>query len=354
MRSLPLAAEHERLGASFAELAGWRVAAHYGNPADEQRAVRTAAGVIDWTPRGKIRVTGEDRLSFLDGLLTNDLKPLREGQGLYAAVLDHKARVHGDLVVYHAGDHYLLETDAESKDRITAYLTKLLVSDDVTLTDATSEFAILAVVGPRSGSVVNSVFRDSPPKESYDHRVVDWNGSNVRIARSPYFGGDGYELWIPATADMAAAFRTLLAAGATAFGTTAAEALRIEAGRPKFGVDMGEDTLVLEAGLEHAISMTKGCYVGQEIVSRAVYQGHLNRRLVLLEVGGKVPPKAGSPVLAEGQAVGSVTSAAWSANRDRVLAFAYVRRPHDAPATGLTVRADRDLPARVSVLPFVP
>ena len=349
MRDLLLAAEHAHRGARFGEIGGWRLPLDYGDEPAEQRAVRQSVGVIDWSARGKVRVTGEDRLSFLDGLLTNDLKTLAEGHGLYAATLDHKAHVHGDMVVYHAGDHYLLETDPETRDRVVGYLSNLLVSDDVVLTDVTTEYALFGVFGPRSESLVSRVAGRTPPLAPYDHLVADFDGTPVRIARSPYFGGEGYELWIPSGAGVAKLWRSLVDGGAAPFGSLAAEALRIEAGRPRFGVDMDERTLALEARLEPAISMTKGCYVGQEIVSRAVYQGRVNRLLVGLEVDATEPPVAGTSIDAQGASVGTVTSAAASAWRGKVLALGYVRRQAAEPGTEVFVGP---FPARIAALPF--
>jgi folate-binding protein YgfZ len=348
MRDLPLATVHVRHGANLGERDGWQVPLDYGDDRAEQQAVRQAAGLIDWSARGKVRVTGGDRLAFLDGLLTNDLKPLTAGRGLYAATLDHRARVHGDMVVYDAGDHYLLETDPGTCDRIAAYLNKLLVSDDVALADVTAEHGLFGVFGPRSGAVISGMV-GSPPAGPYDHLVADFAGSPVRIARSPYFGGEGYELWTRSGPGGARLWRSLIDEGAVPFGASASEALRIEAGRPRFGVDMDEHTLALEARLEPAISMTKGCYVGQEIVSRAVYQGHLNRLLVGLEMDGTQPPAPGTSIDAQGEPVGTVTSAAASAWRGKVLALGYVRRPASEPGTEVAVGG---IPARIAALPF--
>lgn len=352
MRPLPLDAEHARLGARFGDVGGWKVPLHYGNPSVEQQAVRAGAGVTDGSARGKVRVTGDDRLPYLDGLLTNDVKALGDGGGLYAATLDHHGKVQGDMVVYDVGDAYLLETEQGAQGRLLAYLNKLLVSDDVTLADVTANFVLLGVFGPSSGEVVAQVFGQTPPGDPYAHEVVSYRGIPVRVAHNPYFGGPGYELWIPAEAPDASPFRALVEAGARPFGAWAAEALRIEAGRPKFGVDMDERTLALEAGLDEAISLTKGCYVGQEVVSRATHRGHMNRFLVGLELDGDAVPPAGSEVVAGGVAVGTVTSAARSESRGKVLALGYVRREHAAPGTAVTVRSERDATGRVVALPF--
>ena len=353
MGTLPLAVEHARLGANLGDLGGWQVPLDYGDAASEQRAVRTAVGVIDWSARGKIRVTGPDRLSYLDGVLTNDVKTLGPGRGMYAATLDHKGRVHGDAVVYDLGEEYLLSTEPGA-DRILAHLNKLLVSDDVTLGDVTSQYVVLGVFGPHAHGQVSGILGPSLPAQDYEHREASSGGVAVRVARSPQFGGEGFELWIPDGPSARSLFRTLVDSGASPFGSLAAEALRIEAGRPRYPVDVNEETIVLEARLDRAISMTKGCYVGQEVVSRATYIGHVNRLLVGLRIDTDTPPPSGAEVLRDDKPIGKVTSAAKSATFGRVVALGYVRREWSEPGTSVSVRFGEVAPATVSALPFVP
>jgi len=346
MKALPLEATHRKRGARFGPVGDWRLPLDYGDPDGEQRGVRTAVGVIDASAKGKMRVEGPDRLAFLDGLLTNDLKTLSPGGGLYAATLDHRGRVHGDMVVYALEDHYLIATEPEAGDRVLAYLNRLLVSDDVTMTDVTDAFAVFGVYGPRSGEVVRGVAGTLPPTNAYAH--VGGPGGRL-VARSPAFGGEGYELWAPA-AEADGLLHGLLDHGAVPFGHTAAEAHRIEAGRPKFPLDMNEDTIAVEARLESAISMTKGCYVGQEVVSRATYVGHVNRTLVGLEIDGTAVPPGGAGIAANGKPVGHVTSVARSATLGKTVGLGYIRREASGPGTEVTVDG---APARVAALPFV-
>jgi len=348
MRSLPLESAHRLHGAHFGRVADWRLPLDYGDAAAEQRAVRTAVGFLDESAKGKVRVEGPDRLAFLDGLLTNDLKALTPGQGLYAATLDHKGRVRGDMVVYDAGDHYILGTEPEAGGEVLAYLNSLLVSDDVTMTDVTEGYGVFGVFGPGSADVVARVSGVPPPIVPYAY--AEGARGSIAVARSPAFGGEGYDVWVPAREAEATA-RALLE-DAVPFGYTAAEALRIESGRPKFPVDMNEETLALEARLELAISTTKGCYVGQEIVSRATHIGQVHRLLIGLEVDGE-PPARGAEVAADGRRVGAVTSAARSASLGKTVALGYVRRENAAPGTRLTVGGDAAVPARVAELPFL-
>src|SRR5437899_11956332 len=184
MRALPLAMEHEALGASFGAVGDWRAPLDYGDPGKEQRAVRASVGVIDLSSKGKIRVTGPDRMTFLDGLLTNDMKTLESGRGFWAATLDHKGRVHGDMIVYNVGDAFLLATEPEAGASVLAYLNTLLVSDDVTMTDATDGIAVLGVHGPASRRVAAKLARVPPPAADFDNTERE----GLRLIRSPAFG----------------------------------------------------------------------------------------------------------------------------------------------------------------------
>ena len=352
VRPLPLEPVHATLGASFGDVAGWRIPLDYGDAVAEQRAVRTASGLIDRSAQGKTRVDGADRVSFLDGVLTNDVGALAEGRGLHAATLDHKGRVHGDLVLYHGGDHLFLVTEPEATDSVLSHLNRLLVSDDASLTDVTARWCAFGLFGPRSGAIVTRVLGSPPPQEDYRTVAVEGEGLPVVVARNPYFRGDGFEMWMPPEA-AERIWDAFLAEGVVPFGLRAAEALRIEAGRPKYPADMNEDTLVLEARLEASISFTKGCYVGQEVVSRATYVGQVRRLLVGLAVGGVSPPGAGAELRSADGVAGRVTSAATSATLGEVVALGYVRRDLSEPGTELTVGGDDDLRATVTALPFV-
>ena len=352
MRSLPLEDVHRGLGAAFGDVAGWRLPLDYGDAAAEQRAVRATAGVIDWSAEGKTRIDGADRTSFLDGVLTNDVGALAQGRGAHAAALDHKGRVRGDVVVYHGGDHYFLATEPEATAPVLAHLNQLLVSDDATLTDVSARWCAFGLFGPRSPEIAANLLVGSPPEEAYRVVAAEREGTPFVLARSPYVGGDGFELWAPPEG-AEAVWRSLLDAGAIPFGLRALEALRIEAGRPRYPADMNETTLAIEARLEPSISFTKGCYVGQEVVSRATRIGHVNRLLVGLAVDGPGTPAPGTAVAADGKTVGAITSAARSESMGTAIALGYVRRESSEPGTELLVAGDPERRARVAALPFV-
>lgn len=348
MRDLPLAAEHARFGARVGEDAGWRVPLHYGSQDEEHLAARRGLAVLDRSARARIHAAGEDAMPFLDGILTNDLKTLGRGQGLYAVSLDHKGRVHGAFTVFHERDHYVLEAEPDASGRALTYLQSLIVSEEVTLKDATADSAVFALLGPESPRVAKALLGSPPPADPYSFSAAREDPEWI-VARLPDLGGDGFEVWAPAR-EGARLFDRLRRFGAAPIGLLAAEALRIEAGRPKYPMDMNEETLALEARLDDAISLTKGCYVGQEIVSRATYIGHVNRTLVGFEVEADRPPLSGAEVRAGSVVAGRVTSGARSAFLGKTIAMGYVRREWAGPGTPVNVAG---APARVAALPFV-
>ncbi|HEV8595753.1 MAG TPA: aminomethyltransferase family protein [Thermoplasmata archaeon] len=348
MQPLPLAGEHEALGATWGDVGGWRAPLHYGDPAAEQRAARAAAAVLDRSMRARIDVRGPDALTFLDGVLTNDLKTLEKGHGFYALTLDHRGRIHGAYSVFSGGGEYLLESEPDAERRALAYLERLVVSEDVALTDATLRTASLAFLGPGSAGLVGGLLGTAAPAEPYAFVAVPGR-PGWTVARIPDFGGDAFEVWVPPD-EAAELLRRAREGGARPIGAIAADALRVEAGRPAFPADLNEETLALEAPIEGAISLTKGCYVGQEAVSRATYVGQVNRLLIGFEVESEVPPDPGAEILFEGRVVGRVTSAVRSAHLGKTIGLGYVRRELAEPGTPVGVG---EFAARIAALPFV-
>jgi glycine cleavage system T protein len=323
----------------------------------EYRCVRTAAGLIDVSYRRKIRVTGEDRASFLQGMLSNDVAGLGVGHGCHATFLTVQGKVVADPRVYKLRDCFLLDVEPAAAEGLMDGLERHVVADDVELRDVTRELAAVSIQGPRADQVVEALAGKSgaPERDLEVHEVVV-AGAEAVLVRVRETGELGYELFLPgpragdAWAAIAARGKgfDLLPVGHAAFNV-----LRIEAGIPWYGMDVDDTRLVLEAGLEHAISTTKGCYLGQEVVERASARGHVNRRLIGLRILGAGVPQGGAIVRVEGKEVGAVTSAAESPALGRPIALAYVRREHLRPGTPVTVEAPAEpLRAEVTPLPF--
>ena len=354
MQELRLRPYHDLSGALFRPEAGWSVPAGYGALDAEVRAVRTRAGMIDLSDRAKIELTGSERVAFLDGLVTADLKVLTPGTSAYALLLNEKSRVLGDLRVYAFPMSLVLDIEAAQKDSILRLLEKARVSDDVEFRDL-GACGHLAVHGPASGEIAASVFGAdlrATPLDAFLTVPIDRRHEG-HVARMQTTGEAGYAIWSPGSS-LAEAWDALSRRGVTPIGRDAYEVLRIEAGVPRFGADMGEDTLALEAAPESAISFTKGCYVGQEIVARGTYVGQVRRKLLGLRVDVDVPPVRGDRISKGSREVGFVTSGAWSPTLGWVIALALLRANEVSAQDNLFIdRGGWALRARLRPLPFV-
>ena len=359
VRQLPLRSLHELGGALFAERAGWDVPVTYSGLDNEVGAARSTAGVVDQSDRKKVRLSGPDRVSFLNGLVTQDVADLKPGQWTYGLFLNPKGKVVGDATVYALPDAFLMDLLAEESERVLDHIQKHLISDDVTVEPLTGA-ADIALHGPAAASLLRRVIGDTGPPRFGEFLSLPLNRKrSMIVASSDFLRLPGFR-FISDTDSLDTVWRALTAfggptpGGATPIGREAWNTLRIEAGRPLVGVDMDENTIALEARMESAISYTKGCYEGQEVIARATYQGHMNRHFVGFRAEGDTVPARGDRVLIDGMAVGNATSAAYSPTLRSVIAMGYVRRPNDAPGTRVVIETDGwQMRAAVSGLPLV-
>jgi len=321
-------------------------------------AARRHAGLIDRSDLGRIVLSGKDRASYLNGLLTNDIATLKPGQGCYAAYLTPQGRMIADLRVYELGDVILVTLSRDVKDTVLAKLDQFIFSEDVQLGDVTEAYAQIAVVGPRAGPILASALVLAQPDAlssltEHGNLRSEFSGQPAIVLRVSDTGEPGYDVLI----DQSAArelVSVLHRAGAEDVDAGAAEVLRVEAGVPKFHRDMDENTIPLEAGLEPgAISLTKGCYVGQEVIIRVLHRGHgrVARRLVGLTLDGDAVPAREAVVHQGDREIGRITSAVRSVALNRPIALAYVHRDFTEPGTHVTVEGAG---AVVTALPFVP
>jgi len=301
-------------------------------------AARQAVAFRHRHEQGILRVTGADRLPWLNGLLTNDV--LRGSSRRYAAWLTPQGRMITDMFVVDRDDDTLLEVPAPLAATLAQRLDGLIFTEDARVADVSADVLALEVCGPGAEFGVDAVFRSLSAGPSIHVRLVDRPVS-------------GAVLYLP-RAQWAGALEAIAHAGATALDDQTAEVLRVEAGVPRFLVDMNEDTIPLEAGLDHAISHTKGCYVGQEIIVRIRDRGHgrVARHLVGVTFEGDAVPAADQPVLLEGRPVGRLTSAVRSIALQRPIGLATIHRDAAAPDTIVTLSDGAR--ATVVALPFVP
>ena len=358
MPASPLLNIHHELQACLTTLDDWQLPLHYGDPKAEYRALRHGFGLIDLSNRGLIRVEGRDRQRFLNAMLSNNTDDLEPGQGCYATFLNPKGHMVTDLVVYAEEASYLLEVEPHIVATFLEAIDFFVISEDVAFTVETGKWAAVGVQGPNASDALVAAsgqesLRSLAPYGSQACRIAD---HDVWIARRSYTREPGYLL----LADPAAAetvWTTIRqqgeAYGGCAVGLAALDTLRIESGTPRFGIDMTEATIPIEANLQDAISYTKGCYVGQEVIARIDARGHVNRQLVGLLLGDAGLPDAGARIYSPQREVGWITSATQSPAMSQTIALGYVRREALEPGTALQVRTDAgDVPAMVSALPF--
>jgi len=335
-------------------MAGREIPEHYGDPLAEHQAVRERAGAADLSARGLVRVTGTDRAKYLHSILTNDILALTPGQGCYAALLDVKGHLQADMRLFILDDALLIDLDPTLTASIIPALKRYIVIYKVTLEEVSHERLHLAVWGPRCGEWLAALFnRPLPPLPDYHFVTWEWQGAPIQVIHLSETGEEGVHLLVPAS--IGAAFWTALLErgrpiGALPVGARAVESLRIEAGIPRFGAEMDPTRFPAEAGIEQAVSYTKGCYLGQETTMRLKTQGAVNRKLVGLLIEGSALPAPGSPLFADGQKVGMITSALDSPTLKRKIALGYAQKGFFAPGTALTL--DDQSRATITALPF--
>lgn len=319
----------------------------------EYRAARETVAVFDRSVLGKVSVTGRDRLAFLQGMLTNDVKGLQPGQGAPAAFLDAHGKVMALLVVYAAADRALIELPASFTEKTLQTLDRYLISEKAYFEAVDDAFAILSLQGPAARGLLESLTAAALDLAPHAHVEATIAGAPVRVVNRAEGPTLGFHCWVLAE-HAAAVRRAFEAAGAVPAGAETLDVLRVEAGQPWYPQDVDDSVILPEARLDPLVSYTKGCYIGQEVVARVKYRGHVNRALSGLVIEGDRVPDQGAQVAVEGKEVGRVTSAVRSHALGRPIALGYIRREHFEPGTAVTVvDGAGEQPARVAALPFV-
>ena len=271
--------------------------------------MRESAGVFDVCYTGKLRVSGRDRVRYLHNMLSNDIKNLARGKGCYATLLTHQGRMESDIFVYAFEEEIRLECSPPGRPRLFDTLSKFIVADKVIIEDCTQRFGIVSIQGPDSRKRIEELLGLSLDLHgALDHQPLKQPSGDWAIVHRDRTGCEGYDLWAP-VADFPDLWQKCVASLRIApAGHTALNWLRTEAGIPWYGVDMDDKTLPMEMGLVDALSMTKGCYRGQEIVARVMHRGHLDRRLGAVAVENSQLPLARSEVRRDGKKIGEITS----------------------------------------------
>jgi folate-binding protein YgfZ len=378
----PVDETHIRLGATMTVRDGWSVPESYGDVLFEYAAMREGgAGIIDLSSRGRIMVSGSEAVQFLNGLITNDMKTLAENDWMPAAFPNVQGRLIASARVLRLHDEgtdqttpaelpsrgsrvnfcpaFVIDTEAATHERVLKTIERFTLAGDFRVSDITSQTALLSVQGRNAVNVVRSVLGQETAGIAANQAIqISWQRyelkGDVTVIRATHTAEDGFDLIV--NSDHAGSlWKTLQDAGARPVGYEALEILRIEAGLPRYGVDMDETNVVTETALDDAVSYTKGCYVGQEIIARIKYRGHVAKKLAGLIFDQAVKVEANTTIKStDDKDIGRLTSKTYSPHLGRTVALGYLKYDYLAPGTSVKVIAgDGEIPAQVVELPFV-
>jgi folate-binding protein YgfZ len=340
------------------EYRGATTAALFSEAHDEFSALLTGCGIYDLGFRARISLTGGDRVRWLNGMVTNNIRDLAAGRGVYAFLLNPQGRILGDMLVYNAGETLIVETDRSQVEKTLATFDHYIIMDDVEVTNAGEEQTTLGLAGPKSRAILNAAGIEVPELQPLQMIAPKCNCDCGCVACTVVRGEDAeqesYEIWL-ASKDVYKTWSALVAAGATPVGSEALEMQRIAAGIPLYGVDIRERDLPQETEQMRALNFNKGCYVGQEIVERIRSRGNVHRKFTGFLMEGATVIEVGTKIIAgkvgDEKEVGDVTSVAVLRTRsgEQTLALGYIRREVGVPGREVMIGAVK---GTVIQLPF--
>ena len=334
-------------GAIFEEFSGWTMPRSYGNESDEYKAVRNDVGIVDLSHHGKIELRGKEHIKFLQGILSSDVKRLVEGSGQYATFLTPKGRIISDMRLYRRGDSVLLELEAGLNEKVRELFLKYKISYKLDIEDVTESTSLISVHGPKAKKLVEKTLGvQTPDLKEYNFITSEINGQKLLIANINRTGEPGFDIFVPSNGTNKTVWENLIAGGeefnVKPVGLDAFETLRIE------------NTIPIEAGLWKALSFDKGCYVGQEVIARIKWRGHVNWILTGLKIDGHDIPNKHSTIISGEREIGYITSSTFSPKLDKVIALGYIRREFNSSGTHVTIKTEinKSVSAEVSDIPF--
>ena len=323
--------------------------ADYGDARSEFLALISACGLYSLGSRAKISLAGSDRVRWLNGMVTNNIRDLEPGRGVYAFLLNPQGHILGDSYAYNRGESLLVDTDRAQVEKILAVFDKYIIMDDVEVANISDQTAAIGIAGPKSREALLAAGFEVPELKALQFVEISWQQIRVTLVRGDNPGVESFELWV-APAETGRIHEALVKMGAKPAGAAALEQLRIAAGIPRYGVDIRERDLPQETEQDRALNFSKGCYVGQEIVERIRSRGQVRRKFTGFEIDGPLLAP-GSKIQVDGKDVGEITSATSLpvAGGERRLALGYIRREVATP--GKRVDAGGSA-AAVAALPF--
>jgi folate-binding protein YgfZ len=321
----------------------------FGNVRAEFEALLSGCGIYDLSARAKIALTGSDRVRWLNGMVTNNIRDLAVGHGVYAFLLNPQGHILGDLYAYNRGDSLMIDTDQSQSEKLLATFDHYIIMDDVEVATVSDKLTAIGIAGAKVREVLRAAGFEISELEPLQFVDVTWQNVVVTVMRGDNASVESYELWL--SPDQVTLLRDALTkAGATPAGTTALELRRIAAGIPRYRQDIRERDLPQETEQQRALHFSKGCYIGQEIVERIRSRGNVHRKFTGFEVQGALPA-LGTKIQADGKDIGEITSVASLplADGERLVALGYIRREIATP--GKQVQAG-STQLSVAALPF--
>ena len=324
--------------------------------ASEYSTVREGGvGLIDLSSRGRILVNGSEAVMFLNGLITNDVKALAPNTWMPAAFPNVQGRLLAAVRILNREDGLLIDTEAVTREKVVQLLDRFTLAGDFRVADLTDQTVMFSVQGRQATDVVRGLFGDEAA--SVGERsvlVVKLGDADVTIIRADHSGESGFDCFAAAS-DADELREALFNAGVAPVSVETAEVLRIEAGIPRYGIDMDETTVVTETNLDNAISFTKGCYVGQEIIIRIKHRGRVAKKLTGVISDGDAPIERDAKIFSvDDKEIGRVTSSTFSPILNRKIALGYLKYDYLTPGTEIKISSSNmTVNAKVAELPFV-
>ena len=338
--------------ADLGEYRGATTAARFAGTEAELAALRAGCAIYDLGFRAKIELTGTDRVRWLNGMVTNNIRDLAVGQGIYAFLLNPQGHILGDLYAYNRGESIAVDTDVAQIEKILATFDHYIIMDDVAVKNLSGELTAIGIAGPKAREVLRAAKLDFPELKPLQIHSVQCDCEcgclDCTFVRADDPLIESYEIWV-APPQVKSLWDTLVKAGATRVGFEALELQRIVSGMPRYGVDIRERDLPQETEQTRALNFNKGCYVGQEIVERIRSRGAVHRKFTGFVSDASVVP--GSKIVTGEKEVGEITSAASIkiSDQERNIALGYIRREAGTPGREVKIAG---VPATVASLPF--
>jgi folate-binding protein YgfZ len=338
----PSALQEQLKSTDVADYRGATVARRFAEPQTELAALFNGGAVYDVGFKARISLGGGDRVRWLNGMVTNNIRDLSAGHGVYAFVLNPQGRILGDLHAYNLGESLMVVTDRNQIEKLLATFDHYIIMDDVEVANLSDQFSALGVSGPKARAVLQAARVEFPELQPLQfHPIIcdyECGCLECNVVRGEDMLGDSYEIWL-APAHVKPLWDALRKAGATPVGSEALETRRILAGVPLYGVDIRERDLPQETEQMRALNFNKGCYIGQEIVERIRSRGAVHRTFTGFVFEGAAHVAAGTKIVAGAKEVGEITSAASlpATSGERTVALGYIRREAGVPRREVTI-----------------